>query len=70
MPHPDMPIGEEGLQVGYKAGSFGHFLPSLAMSSERGDLVFGAILPGGVIETRVVLPGAQLDEMGFVFPGS
>lgn len=70
VPHPDMPAGEEGLQVGFKPGSAGHFLPSLAMRAEGGDLVFGAILPGNVTATRVILPGAKLDEMGFVFPGA
>ncbi|WP_050030112.1 MFS transporter [Verrucomicrobium sp. BvORR034] len=70
VPHPDMPVGEEGLQVGYKTGSAGHFLPSLAMRTEGGDLVFGAILPGSPTEARVVLPGAKLDDMGFVFPGA
>lgn len=70
IPHPEMPAGEEGLQVGHKTGSAGHFLPSLAMRTEGGDLVFGAILPGNATETRVVLPGAKLDEMGFVFPGA
>lgn len=69
-PHPEMPAGEEGLQVGYKSGSAGHFLPSLAMRAEGGALVFGAILPGNASETHVVLPGAKLDDMGFVFPGA
>ncbi|CAN5891640.1 hypothetical protein BH11VER1_BH11VER1_00890 [soil metagenome] len=61
---PVMPVGEEGLQVGRKAGSVGHLLRGISIRAEGPSYKLGGVIPGQ--ELSVQLDNATLDDDGFV----
>jgi hypothetical protein len=65
VPNPEMPVGEEGLQTGLEPGSGGHLLPCMSAVTIESGLVLGGLIPG--TDSTVTLPGAKLDDEGFVW---
>jgi hypothetical protein len=64
VPDPVMPEPERNMQLGTREGTLGRLLPGLAARQFNGALVISGLAP---TSTEVVtLPGARLDDMGFV----
>ncbi len=64
VPNPTMPEGEEGGQLGQRAGALGRLLPGIAYEAESD----GVRLLGLASGRELKLPGVQLDEQGFLMP--
>jgi len=66
VPNPPMAAGEEHLQLGHLPGSGGHLLPGLSLVTKGDTLIIGGLLPEPSLPVEV--PGARLDEQGFIWP--
>ena len=64
VPDPEMPAGEEGFQIGRKAGSLGRLLPGLNLEATDNGVRISGLMPGK--DTVVNLAGVKLDEQGFL----
>ncbi len=64
VPDPEMPVGEEGLQLGKKVGSLGRLLPGLNLEATDHGVRISGLMPGK--DSVVNLAGVKLDEQGFL----
>ncbi len=64
IPDPEMAPGDEGLQLGVRAGTLGRLLPGLAVAQNNGTLEISGLAPENPAVIR--LPGHSLDESGFI----
>jgi acyl-[acyl-carrier-protein]-phospholipid O-acyltransferase / long-chain-fatty-acid--[acyl-carrier-protein] ligase len=64
--NPIMPTGEEGQQLGQRAGSVGRLLPGLAAYNEPAGLRITGLAPGDL--RQIFLPNMGLDSAGFICP--